>query len=37
MLPEPTVGEPARSAGVNVETVRYDHRWGRLPAPERAA
>jgi MerR family mercuric resistance operon transcriptional regulator len=31
-----TVGQLARTAGVNVETVRYYHRIGLLPTPERA-
>lgn len=31
-----TVGQLARTAGVNVETVRYYHRIGLLSAPERA-
>ncbi|MXS77398.1 MerR family transcriptional regulator [Nitrosomonas sp. JL21] len=30
-----TVGQLAKTAGVNVETVRYYHRIGLLPAPER--
>ena len=37
MLPEMTIGELARAAEVNVETVRYYHRRGLLPAPERPA
>ena len=37
MLPEMTIGELARAADVNVETVRYYHRRGLLPAPERPA
>ena len=35
MAPEMTIGELAKAAGVNVETVRYYHRRGLLPAPER--
>lgn len=35
MAPEMTIGELAEAAGVNVETVRYYHRRGLLPAPER--
>ncbi|MEO8407903.1 MAG: Hg(II)-responsive transcriptional regulator [Oxalobacteraceae bacterium] len=31
-----TVGQLAKTAGVNVETVRYYHRIGLLQAPERA-
>lgn len=31
-----TVGQLAKTAGVNVETVRYYHRIGLLPTPERA-
>ncbi|MDE2427465.1 MAG: Hg(II)-responsive transcriptional regulator [Burkholderiales bacterium] len=31
-----TVGQLAKTANVNVETVRYYHRIGLLPAPERA-
>lgn len=31
-----TVGQLARTVGVNVETVRYYHRIGLLPKPERA-
>jgi len=31
-----TVGQLAKTAGVNVETVRYYHRIGLLMAPERA-
>lgn len=30
-----TIGSLARSAGVNVETVRYYHRRGLLPIPKR--
>lgn len=30
-----TVGQLAKTAGVNVETVRYYHRIGLLPAPQR--
>jgi MerR family mercuric resistance operon transcriptional regulator len=30
-----TVGQLAKAAGVNVETVRYYHRIGLLPVPER--
>lgn len=30
-----TVGKLAKTAGVNVETVRYYHRIGLLPAPQR--
>ena len=30
-----TIGELAKAAEVNVETVRYYHRRGLLPAPER--
>lgn len=30
-----TVGQLAKTAGVNVETVRYYHRIGLLPMPER--
>ena len=37
MLREMTIGELARAAKVNVETVRYYHRRGLLPAPERPA
>lgn len=35
MAPEMTIGELAKAAGVNVETVRYYHRRGLLAAPER--
>lgn len=31
-----TVGQLAKTVGVNVETVRYYHRIGLLPTPERA-
>lgn len=31
-----TIGRLARAAGVGVETVRYYHRCGLLPVPERA-
>ena len=31
-----TIGKLARAAGVGVETVRYYHRCGLLPVPERA-
>src|SRR5438270_486941 len=31
-----TVGKLARAAGVNVETVRFYHRRGLLPLPDRA-
>ena len=31
-----TIGQVARSAGVNVETVRFYHRRGLLPLPVRA-
>ena len=37
MPTEMTIGELARAADVNVETVRYYHRRGLLPAPERPA
>ncbi len=30
-----TIGQLAKTAGVNVETVRYYHRIGLMPAPER--
>ena len=32
-----TIGELARSAGVNVETIRYYQRIGLLPSPQRPA
>lgn len=32
-----TIGELARSAGVNVETIRYYQRIGLLPRPQRPA
>lgn len=31
-----TIGQLAHAVGVNVETVRYYHRIGLLPAPERS-
>ena len=31
-----TIGQLAAAAGVNVETVRYYHRRGLLPLPQRA-
>lgn len=34
-MEEMTIGQLAAAAGVNVETVRYYHRRGLLPAPER--
>ena len=37
MAPEMTIGELAKAGGVNVETVRYYHRRGLLPAPARPA
>lgn len=37
MAPEMTIGQLAKAAEVNVETVRYDHCRGLLPAPERSA